>query len=39
VEQLAERLDRAARARDGDRILLMVQAMLESALAEGEPEA
>lgn len=39
VEQLAERLDRAARARDGDRILLMVQAMLESALAEGDPEA
>ena len=39
VEQLALRLDRAARARDGDRILLMVQAMLESALAEGDPEA
>ena len=39
VEQLAERLDRAARARGGKRLLLMVQAMLESALAEGDPEA
>jgi hypothetical protein len=39
VEQLAERLERAARGRDGERILLMVQAMLESALAEGDSEA
>ena len=39
VEQLALRLDRAARAQDGERILLMIQAMLESALAEGDSEA
>jgi transcriptional regulator with XRE-family HTH domain len=35
VDQLAERLGRAARGRDGERILLMVEAMLESALGDG----
>lgn len=35
VDQLAERLGRAARAKDGERILLMVDAMLESVLGSG----
>jgi hypothetical protein len=38
IDELAERLDRASRAKDGERILLMVQAMLESALGNG-PDA